>query len=96
VLDPLADEKMKQCTQCGKEYPDEVLACAVDQQPLQQVVATSPSQAPLQSKSNGKSDFISLETMLVWAIIAVFIFLIVSFIVVYFLVSFGLARDHGF
>ena len=26
---------MKKCTYCGKEYPEEALVCAIDQEPLQ-------------------------------------------------------------
>ena len=26
--------RMKKCTYCGKEYPDEAEVCAIDQQPL--------------------------------------------------------------
>ncbi|HEY3932373.1 MAG TPA: hypothetical protein VGM58_08385 [Verrucomicrobiae bacterium] len=84
---------MKRCAQCGKEYPDEVLVCAIDQQPLQQVVSSPPAQAPLPAKSHKKSDFISLETMLIWAIVAVVILFIVGYILLF---GFGLERDHAF
>jgi hypothetical protein len=36
---------MKQCTYCGKEYPDEASVCAIDQEPLR-VVMPPPPVAP--------------------------------------------------
>ncbi len=80
---------MKRCVQCGKEYPDDILICAVDQQPLQQIASSLPIQ------NHKKSDFISLETMLVWAIAGIAIFIVIVIVVSYILVNFGLARDHG-
>jgi hypothetical protein len=38
---------MKQCTYCGKEYPDEAVACGIDNQPLRQVASAPPPPAPL-------------------------------------------------
>jgi hypothetical protein len=29
---------MKQCTYCGKDYPDEASICAIDEQPLREIV----------------------------------------------------------
>jgi uncharacterized membrane protein YvbJ len=81
---------MKQCTYCGKENPDEVLVCATDQQPLRQAVSTSPTSSPLPVKSRKKSDFVSLESMLIWAIVIVVIWIIVAF----FMVLFEAGRMH--
>jgi hypothetical protein len=36
---------MKQCTYCGKEYPDEASVCAIDEEPLR-VVMPPPPVAP--------------------------------------------------
>jgi hypothetical protein len=33
---------MKKCTYCGKEYPDKVEVCAVDQQPLKEIPTWPP------------------------------------------------------
>jgi hypothetical protein len=83
---------MKRCTYCGKEYPDEVSVCATDQQPLQQVISPLPVHAALPVKDRKNSDFTSLESMLIWAIIGVVIFYIAAYIL---LVGFGLGRDHA-
>ena len=32
---------MKKCPYCGKEYPDDATICAVNQQPLQEVIRHS-------------------------------------------------------
>jgi uncharacterized membrane protein YvbJ len=77
---------MKRCTYCGKEYPDEVLVCATDQQPLRQIVF----EPPLPVKSHRKSDFISLESILIWAIVIVAILFILGF----FMVLFETGRMH--
>jgi hypothetical protein len=37
---------MKECTYCGKRYPDEAVVCAVDGQPLRNVIAASPALTP--------------------------------------------------
>jgi hypothetical protein len=37
---------MKQCTYCGKEYPDEASICAIDAQPLRDVVPPLPASPP--------------------------------------------------
>jgi hypothetical protein len=34
---------MKKCVYCGKEYPDEASVCAIDLNPLEPVIASSPS-----------------------------------------------------
>lgn len=39
---------MKRCTKCGKDYPDEATACAIDGQPL---AAISPTPPPSQGES---------------------------------------------
>jgi len=33
---------MKKCTHCGKEYPDNIVTCPFDQNPLTDVVASKP------------------------------------------------------
>jgi uncharacterized membrane protein YvbJ len=85
------NQAMKRCPHCGRDYPNETLVCSQDKQPLQEVVASTSSS----KKTVKKSDFISLETMLVWAIVAVAIFIVIGLIASYVLVNFGLARDHG-
>lgn len=43
---------MKQCTYCGREYPDDATLCSIDQQPLKEVIPpllTRPAPAPLPS-----------------------------------------------
>jgi hypothetical protein len=37
---------MKKCTYCGKEYPDEALACAIDGQPLRDTTSMSEPSPP--------------------------------------------------
>src|SRR5438094_77795 len=41
--------RMKRCTYCGREHPDEAALCSLDQNPLEFV--TSPSATPESSKS---------------------------------------------
>jgi len=81
-------KRMKQCTLCGNEYPDDASVCAIDQQPLQVVVSSSDIPSPLPAEIRKKSDFISLETFLVWAIaiiaVAVVLFIIVFVIIFHF------------
>jgi hypothetical protein len=37
---------MKKCTYCGTEYPDEALVCAIDGQPLREVIPAAPESLP--------------------------------------------------
>lgn len=56
---------MKTCTYCGKEYPDEAIACAVDGQPLRSSVATAQTLPPTAEKHSkfGIASFIASLTV---------------------------------
>ena len=69
---------MKQCSYCGKEYPDDASVCSTDAEPLREVVPKSP----IKPKLPKKSDFISLETMLIWAIVIVAVLFILAFFMI--------------
>jgi hypothetical protein len=50
---------MKKCTYCGKEYPDEVIRCAIDGEPVKAVSASgaplpNPPKPPPQKSENGR------------------------------------------
>src|SRR5271170_5494163 len=59
-------QHMKQCTYCGKEYPDEASVCAIDAQPLRDVVPPLPAPSP--SPVSEKQQIIDAEHIKLLAI----------------------------
>jgi len=47
---------MKKCPWCGQEYPDEVLVCTIDRNPLESCDPVAPIAEP-QASASGKADF---------------------------------------
>jgi len=48
---------MKKCTWCGKEYPEDAVVCAIDQQPLE-----SDAPAPAAPSPESESDVLSVDS----------------------------------
>jgi hypothetical protein len=60
---------MKRCTYCGKDYPDEASACAIDGQPLRDVVPPPPAPtAPPPPPVSDKQQIIDAEHIKLLAI----------------------------
>ena len=80
---------------CGKEYPDEVSVCIIDQQPLKQVESLLPVQVPLSLKSREKSEIINFESVLIKAIVIIIIICFLLYLLLYLMFGLGVMRDHG-
>ena len=63
---------MKQCTYCGKEYPEEASACAIDGEPLQEVMRPIPvpPALPVMTPPNVAHGTLSLGSFIKLSLIA--------------------------
>ncbi len=86
---------MKRSSHCGKEYPDEVLVCVIDQQLLKEAEPSLPANAPLLVESREKSEVISFESVLIKAIVIIIIICFLFSLLIYLLFRLGVMRDHG-